>query len=298
MVEKKDRTSRLSVEKKAAMIEPDNKKISISRQAELLNLPRSSYYRWVEGSKGETADNLALMRLIDEEYTRRPFYGTRKMRDYLRRAGYQVNRKRVQRLMRLMGLKSVAPTPNTSKPAPEHKVYPYLLRGKAINRSNQVWCTDLTYIRLRGGFVYLVAIMDWYSRKVLSWEVSASMEDSFCVSALERALRLYPAPEIFNSDQGSQFTGKDFTGVLKDAGVTISMDGKGRCMDNIFIERLWRSVKYEEIYLNEYETVGELRKSLAKYFHFYNQERPHQTFGEATPLEVYRQGLSANEKAA
>lgn len=280
------------------MIEPGNKKISISRQAELLNLPRSSYYRWVEGSKGETAENLALMRLIDEEYTRRPFYGTRKMRDYLRRAGYQVNRKRVQRLMRLMGLKSVAPTPNTSKPAPEHKVYPYLLRGKAINRPNQVWCTDLTYIRLRGGFVYLVAIMDWYSRKVLSWEVSASMEDSFCVSALERALRLYPAPEIFNSDQGSQFTGKDFTGVLKDAGVTISMDGKGRCMDNIFIERLWRSVKYEEIYLKEYETVDELRKSLAKYFRFYNQERPHQTFGEATPLEVYRQGLSSDEKAA
>jgi putative transposase len=231
LVEKKDRTSRLSVEKKASMIEPGNKQISISRQAELLNLSRSSYYRWIEGSKGETADNLALMRLIDEEYTRRPFYGTRKMRDYLRRAGYQVNRKRVQRLMRLMGLKSVAPTPNTSKPAPEHKVYPYLLRGKAIHRSNQVWCTDLTYIRLKGGFVYLVAIMDWYSRKVLSWEVSASMEDSFCVSALERALRLYPAPEIFNSDQGSQFTGKDFTGVLKGAAVTISMDGKGRCMD-------------------------------------------------------------------
>ena len=280
------------------MIEPGNEHISVSRQAKLLNLPRSSYYRWVEGSNGEAADNLALMRLIDEEYTRRPFYGSRKMRDYLRRAGYQVNRKRIQRLMRLMGLRSVAPTPNTSKPAPEHKVYPYLLRGKEISRSNQVWCTDLTYIRLKGGFVYLVAIMDWYSRKVLSWEVSASMEDSFCVSALERALRLYPAPEIFNSDQGSQFTGRDFTDVLKGAGVTISMDGKGRCMDNIFIERLWRSVKYEEIYLKEYETVDALRKSLAKYFHFYNQERPHQTFGQATPLEVYRQGMSANEKAA
>jgi len=177
-------------------------------------------------------------------------------------------------------------------------VYPYLLRGKEINRSNQVWCTDLTYIRLKGGFVYLVAIMDWYSRKVLSWEVSASMEDSFCVSALERALRLYPAPEIFNSDQGSQFTSKHFTGVLKEAGITISMDGKGRCMDNIFIERLWRSVKYEEIYLKEYETVDALIQSLSKYFDFYNQERPHQTFGEATPEEVYRQGLTLDEKAA
>ncbi len=286
------------MEEKAAMIEPDHKRISVSRQAELLNLPRSSYYRWIKGGKGETDENLDLMRLIDEEYTRRPFYGSRKMRDYLRRQGYRVNRKRVRRLMRLMGLRSLAPTPDTSKPAPEHKVYPYLLRGMEINRPNQVWCTDVTYIRLRGGFVYLVAIMDWYSRKVLSWEVSASMEASFCVSALERALRLYPAPEIFNSDQGSQFTSKDFTGTLKDAGVTISMDGKGRCMDNIFIERLWRSVKYEEIYLKDYETVDELRKSLAKYFHFYNQERPHQSFGEATPLEVYRQGLTPAREAA
>lgn len=280
------------------MIEPGNEQISVSRQTELLALARSSYYRWVEGGKGEAAENLELMRLIDEEYTRRPFYGTRKMRDYLRRAGHPVNRKRIQRLMRLMGLSSVAPTPDTSKPAAEHKVYPYLLRGKEINRSNQVWCTDLTYIRLKGGFVYLVAIMDWYSRKVLSWEVSASMEDSFCVSALERALRLYPAPEIFNSDQGSQFTSKHFTGVLKEAGITISMDGKGRCMDNIFIERLWRSVKYEEIYLKEYETVDALIQSLSKYFDFYNQERPHQTFGEATPEEVYRQGLTLDEKAA
>jgi putative transposase len=286
------------VQEKTAMIEPDNRKISVRRQFDLLNLPRSSYYRRIVSGQGETAENLELMRLIDEEYTRRPFYGTRKMRDYLRRTGHKVNRKRVQRLMRLMGLRSVAPTPNTSKPAPEHKVYPYLLRGMTISRPNQVWCTDLTYIRLKGGFVYLVAVMDWYSRKVLSWEVSASMDDSFCVSALERALRLYPAPEIFNSDQGSQFTGKDFTGVLKSAGVKISMDGKGRCMDNIFIERLWRSVKYEEIYLKDYETVNELRKSLAKYFHFYNQERPHQTFGGATPMEVYRRGLAIKEKAA
>lgn len=270
------------------MIDPHHKQLSIVRQCDLLNLPRATYYghtNWV----GESEENLNFMRLIDEEYTRHPFYGSRKMRDYLRRNGHQVNRKRVQRLMRKMGIKSVAPGPNTSKPCPEHKVYPYLLRGLAINRANQVWCTDITYIRMDGGFVYLVAIMDWYSRKVLSWEVSTSMEDSFCVSALERALRLYPKPEIFNSDQGSQYTGKDFTAVLKDHDITISMDGKGRCMDNIFIERLWRSVKYEEIYLNEYATTDTLRKALRKYFHFYNTERPHQTFDGATPLEVYEQ---------
>lgn len=280
------------------MIEPSHHKLGIGRQCELLSLPRSSYYRWLGGGQGESAENLALMTLIDEQYTRRPFYGSRKMRDHLRRQGHKVNRKRVQRLMRLMGLRSVAPTPNTSKPAKEHKVYPYLLRNTEVTRPNQVWATDITYIRLRGGFVYLVAIMDWYSRKVLSWELSSNMESSFCVSALERALRLYPAPEIFNSDQGSQFTSQGFTDVLKEHDVQISMDGKGRCMDNIFVERLWRSVKYEETYLKEYESADELRKALAKYFHFYNQERPHQTFGEATPLEVYRQGLSATGKAA
>ena len=280
------------------MIEPSHHTLGIGRQCELLSLPRSSYYRWLGGGQGESAENLALMTLIDEQYTRRPFYGSRKMRDHLRRQGHKVNRKRVQRLMRLMGLRSVAPTPNTSKPAKEHKVYPYLLRNTEVTRPNQVWATDITYIRLRGGFVYLVAIMDWYSRKVLSWELSSNMESSFCVSALERALRLYPAPEIFNSDQGSQFTSQGYTDVLKEHDVQISMDGKGRCMDNIFVERLWRSVKYEETYLKEYESADELRKALAKYFHFYNQERPHQTFGEATPLEVYRQGLSATGKAA
>jgi len=280
------------------MIELHHHQLTISRQCELLNVPRSSYYRWLGGGQGESAENLALMTLIDEEYTRRPFYGSRKMRDHLRRQGHKVNRKRVQRLMRLMGLRSVAPTPNTSKPVKAHKVYPYLLRNIEVRRPNQVWATDITYLRLRGGFVYLVAIMDWYSRKVLSWELSSSMESSFCVSALQRALRLYPAPEIFNSDQGSQFTSEAFTDVLKQHDVKISMDGKGRCMDNIFVERLWRSVKYEETYLKDYETVDELRKSLAKYFHFYNQERPHQTFGEATPVEVYRQGLVLNGAAA
>ena len=270
------------------MIEPLHKKLSVSRQCELLNLPRSSYYR-KDRQIGETEYNLELMRLLDEAYTRRPFYGSRKLRKYLNDLGYKVNRKRVQRLMKVMGIQSVAPGPNTSKPAPQHKVYPYLLRNIEITRANQAWCTDITYIRLKGGFVYLVAIMDWYSRKVLSWEVSSTMDDSFCVSALERALRLYPKPEIFNSDQGSQFTGKAFTSVLKDADIKISMDGKGRCMDNIFIERLWRSVKYEEIYLNDYESVDQLRRALGKYFYFYNEERPHQHFDYQTPMAVYQE---------
>ena len=277
------------------MIEPLHKKLSVSRQCELLNLPRSSYYR-KDRQIGETEYNLELMRLLDEAYTRRPFYGSRKLRKYLNDLGYKVNRKRVQRLMKVMGIQSVAPGPNTSKPAPQHKVYPYLLRNIEITRANQAWCTDITYIRLKGGFVYLVAIMDWYSRKVLSWEVSSTMDDSFCVSALERALRLYPKPEIFNSDQGSQFTGKAFTSVLKDADIKISMDGKGRCMDNIFIERLWRSVKYEEIYLNDYESVDQLRRALGKYFYFYNEERPHQHFDYQTPMAVYQESI-AREKS-
>jgi len=268
------------------MIEPNHSKISIQRQCELVSLPRSSYYRTPSAGQ-ETAENLALMRMIDEEYLRRPFYGTRKMRDYLNREGYPVCRKRVRRLMLKMGLISVAPKPNTSRPGTKHKIYPYLLRGLTIDRPNQVWCTDITYIRLHGGFVYLVAVMDWYSRQVLSWEVSVTMDESFCVSALERALRLHPKPEIFNTDQGAQFTGKAFTDTLKDADIRISMDGKGRALDNIMIERLWRSVKYEEIYLNEYPSADALRKSLKKYFHFYNTERPHQSFDGATPREMY-----------
>lgn len=270
------------------MVEPGNSELSLYRQCQLVDVPRSTYYRLRGKAAQESAENLKLMALIDEEYTRHPYYGSRKMRDWLNRLGYRVNRKRVRRLMRKMGLRSVAPTPNTSKPAPEHKVYPYLLRDLAITESNQVWCTDITYVPLEGGFVYLVAIMDWYSRKVLSWEVSTTMTADFCVSALERALRLYPKPEIFNSDQGSQFTGEDFTGVLKDHGVKISMDGKGRCMDNIFIERLWRSVKYEDIYIKEYESVEDLRKGLKRYFQHYNTNRPHQTFEGKTPSEMYR----------
>ena len=270
------------------MIDAGEAKLSISRQCELLALPRGSYYRLAMCS--ESAENLTLMRLIDEIYLQHPFYGSRQMRNHLNRhKGYGINRKRVQRLMRLIGLVSVAPGPHTSKPGKgkQHQIYPYLLRGRVIDRPNEVWCTDITYIPMKHGFVYLVAVMDWYSRYVLSWEVANSMDESFCVSALERALRLYGTPEIFNTDQGAQFTGKAFTDVLKANDIRISMDGKGRAMDNIFIERLWRSVKYEEVYLKEYQDVEQLRKSLKKYFHFYSTLRPHQTFGGMTPHEVY-----------
>ncbi len=285
----------MSAGEKKKMMEPDNNRISISKQCELLRLPRSSYYLDVQ--EDESEQNLKLMRLIDEEYTKHPFLGTRKMRDFLRRKGHKVNRKRVQRLMRIMGIQSVAPKPNTSKPMKKHKIYPYLLGGLDINYSNHVWCADVTYLRMPGGFVYLVAVMDWYSRNVLSWEVSITMDDSFCVSALERAIRIYGKPKIFNTDQGSQFTGDDFTDVLKNNEITISMDGKGRAMDNIMIERLWRSVKYEEIYLNEYSSVTVLKGNLKKYFLYYNTERTHASFGEVTPSEVYSAGFKIAEAA-
>jgi putative transposase len=219
------------------------------------------------------------------------------MRDFLQRRGYKINRKRVQRLMRLMGLESIAPRKRTTVPGKDHKIYPYLLRGLEVNDSNQVWCSDITYIRLRGGFVYLTVVMDWYSRYVLAWEISVTMEESFCVSALERALRCYSSPEVFNTDQGSQYTGTAFSGVLKDHGIRISMDGKGRAMDNIMVERLWRTVKYEDIYTRDYESVEELVKGLRTYFAFYNNERPHQTFGGRTPAEVYW-GTSELRKSA
>jgi len=276
----------LSIAGKKECIESDHPHLSIQRQCELIELPRSSYYRNAKGCQ-ESPENLKLMRLIDKEYTRHPFYGSRQIRNYLRRFGHKVNRKRVQRLMRKMGIQSIAPKPNTSKAHPAHKVYPYLLRGMNINHVNQVWCSDLTYIRLPKGFVYLTAVMDWHSRYVLSWEVSVSMDSEFCVSALERALRCWGKPDIFNTDQGSQYTSHEFTNVLKKSDVKISMDGKGRAIDNIFIERLWRSVKYEEIYLNEYSSVSALRKALKAYFNFYNRERPHQSFNGLTPAEVY-----------
>lgn len=269
------------------MIDREDKSISVRRQCELVGLSRSSYYR---DPQGESEDNLMYMRLMDEEYTRHPFFGSRGMRDYLRRLDYGVNRKRMQRLMRVMCLVSVAPQKRTSVPAPGHKIYQYLLCKLDINRPDHVWCSDITYIRLKRGFVFLSAVMDWHSRYVLSWEVSVTIDDSFCVSALERALRCHGSPEIFNTDQGGQYTGNAFTGVLKDHGVRISMDGRGRATDNIVIERFWRSLKYEDIYLKDYETVDELNDGLRDYFHWYNNSRSHQTLKGRTPAEIYCEG--------
>jgi putative transposase len=226
------------------------------------------------------------MRLLDEKYTQTPFYGVMRMMVWLRKAGHVVNPKRIRRLMRLMGLEAIYPKPRLSLGGPGHKIYPYLLSGVPIERSNQVWSTDITYIRLRHGFVYLVAVMDWYSRYVLSWEISVTMETSFCIAALEWALRR-GRPEIFNSDQGAQFTSHDFTKRLLDEGIQISMDGRGRVFDNIFIERLWRALKYEDIYLKDYVDVPMLIAGLGCYFDFYNRERPHQSLGYRTPASVY-----------
>jgi len=226
------------------MIDPGHGRFSIARQCSLVSISRSSFY--YEG-KGESPLNLELMRLIDEQFLETPWYGSRQMARHLRRQGYCVGRKRVRRLMRLMGLQAIYQKPRTSDPHPDHRIYPYLLHGLVIDRPNQVWCTDITYIPMRRGFLYLVAIMDWASRKVLAWRLSNTMDVDFCVEALEEALARYGTPAIFNSDQGSQFTSLDFTGVLKNADVAISMDGRGRCMDNIFIERLWRSLKYEAV---------------------------------------------------
>jgi len=227
------------------------------------------------------------MRLIDEQYLKTPTWGSRSMRNHLRRLGYKINRKRVQRLMRLMGLEAIYPRPKTSRPHPEHKVYPYLLRNLNIERPNQVWCTDITYIPMNRGFMYLVAIMDWHSRKVLSWRLSNTMETDFCVEAVEEAIRRYGTPEIFNTDQGSQFTSDDFTGVLKGHDIDISMDGRGRAQDNIFIERLWWSLKYNYIYLRSFNNGAGLRRGLRGWFSFYNQERFHQALDNLTPDEVY-----------
>ena len=234
--------------------------------------------------------DLRLLRLIDEEYTRRPFYGSRRMVQSLRQQGYSVNRKRVQRLMRQLGLAGMAPGPQTSRAHPQHKVYPYLLRGLPITRPDQVWSADITYVRLAQGFGYLVAIIDWYSRRVMGWMLSNTLDADFCVDCLQEALRVHGRPEIFNTDQGVQFTSEAFTGVLKVAEVAISMDGRGRALDNVFVERLWRSVKYEDIFLKGYETLSDLRLGLEAYFRYYNQERPHQGLGNRTPETVHQQG--------
>jgi putative transposase len=263
--------------------------LAVKRQCVLAKVSRANAYA-LRKEHTVCQITLTLKHLIDEEYTRHPFYGARRMVVYLARMGHVVNRKRVQRLMRQMGLAGMAPGPNTSKGHPEHKVYPYLLRGVSVTRPNQVWSTDITYIRLARGFAYLVAIIDWYSRRVLGWRISNSMDASFCVECLQETIKMHGKPEVFNSDQGSQFTSEAFTGVLKAHQITISMDGRGRAFDNIFVERLWRNVKYEDVYLNGYSTMSELLLGLAKYFVFYNQERPHKSLGNQTPQMVYDSG--------
>jgi len=233
-------------------------------------------------------ENLLLMRLLDEQYTRTPFYGIKKMTAWLGTQGYEVNHKRVARLLRLMGLMAVSPKPRLSQPGEQIVRYPYLLRGLTITRNNQVWSTDITYIRLRGGFLYLVAIIDWFSRYVLAWQTSITLETAFCLEALDQAFQ-NAQPEIFNNDQGSQFTSHEFVNRLKAADVRISWDGRGRALDNIFVERLWRSVKYEEVYIKDYQTIGEAEKGLKEYFQFYNQDRLHQSLEYRTPAQVYYQ---------
>ncbi len=255
-----------------------------TRRCELLDVARSTaYYR----PELVSAQDLALMRLIDEIHLQWPFYGSRRLRDELEERGHTVNRKRVQRLMRQMGLVALYPRRRTSQPGKGHKIYPYLLRDLSIERANQVWATDLCYLPMAKGFMYLVAIMDWHTRRVLSWRVSNTLDTQFCIEALEEALQRFGAPEIFNTDQGAQFASEAFTEVLKDHGVAISMDGKGRWVDNVFVERLWRSVKYEDVYLRAYETPAELRMGLTRYFQFYNTRRRHSALDRRTPDAVY-----------
>jgi putative transposase len=265
------------------MIERDHAELSIRQQCHLIGLNRASYYY---EATTETSENLALMRLMDQEYMRHPFLGSRRMREYLCRQGYQAGRKRIQRLMRIMGIEALYPKPKLSKGHPDHRVYPYLLRDLKIVCPNQVWSTDITYVPMPNGFMYLVAVIDWYSRYVLSWQLSNTLDGHFCLDALEEALE-QSTPDIFNTDQGVQFTAHRFTGRLEGAGISISMDGRGRALDNIFIERFWRSVKYEEIYLKSYEDVPALEGGLTSYMAYYNTERPHQSLGYKTPAEVH-----------
>lgn len=265
------------------LIDSDHQQLSLRRQCQLLGLARSSFYY---EPRPESESDLLLMRLLDEQYTRTPFYGIRRMTAWLKQQGHQANHKRVQRLLRLMGLEAIYPKPKLSQPAPGHRIYPYLLRGVRIERVNQVWSSDITYVRLVGGFVYLVAIIDWFSRYVLAWEISVTLDSNFCVSALERAL-LRGQPEVFNTDQGAQFTSLAFTGQLLEREIRISMDGRGRALDNIFVERLWRTVKYEDIYLKDYANVPAVQGGLGRYFRFYNGERLHQSLNYRTPAAVH-----------
>jgi putative transposase len=285
----------MSRAERRALVERENPALPVSQQCRLLEVPRSTVYRQPAEI---SAEDLAIMALIDRQYLARPYYGSRRMAAWLANQGHIVNRKRVQRLMRLLGRVAIYQRPSTSKPAAAHKIYPYLLGGLAIDRANQVWCSDVTYIPMAKGFLYLVVIMDWASRAVLTWRLSNTLGADFCVGALEEALSRYGRPEIFNTDQGSQFTSDDFTGTLKRHGVTISMDGKGRCMDNIFVERLWRSLKYEEVYLNAYASlprrkpgVAEAKTGIGAWLGFYNEERQHQSLGYRTPRQIYEEGL-------
>lgn len=280
------------------MVEKENKDVSLKKQCDLLGICRSSLY-YKPSSASE--EDLELMRKIDEQYLKTPFYGYRRITVCLQREGYAVSFKKVRRLMRLMGLEAIYQRPRTSKSHPGHKIYPYLLKDMAIERPNQVWTTDITYLPMRRGFLYLVALMDWVSRYVLSWRLSNTLEADFCIDALEEALSLFGIPEVHNSDQGSQFTSQSYVGILTANGIQVSMDGRGRFLDNIFVERLWRSLKYEEVYLNAYETVADARRSIGAYFHFYNNERPHEALGYKTPKEIFSRnarpdGLVENSK--
>ena len=266
------------------MIEPANANLPIGKQCKLLSIPRSSFYYQ---PKGETALNLMLMRLIDEQFLETPFFGVRQMTWHLRNDGHVVNEKRIRRLMRLMGLMPIYQKPNTSKAAKGHMTYPYLLRGLRVDRPNQVWCSDITYLPMRRGFLYLVAIMDWHTRKVLAWRISNTLEADFCVEALNEAIHKFGPPEIMNTDQGSQFTSFAWTDRLRRSGVRISMDGKGRFLDNIFVERLWRSLKYECVYLHAWETGSEAKAGVGKWIDFYNRKRPHSALGGRPPAVVY-----------
>ncbi len=259
--------------------------MSVREQTKILDINRSSlYYKLMKVKK----DDFKIMRLIDEQYLKTPFYGTRKMNVMLKKKGFKVNRKRVQRLMKIMGIEAIYPKKNLSRRNHDHKIYPYLLRDISIDHSNQVWCTDITYLPMKNGFVYLVAILDWYSRRVISWRIGTTLDTSFCIDALEEALRC-GKPEIFNTDQGCQFTSDAFTSMLKKNDIRISMDGKGRAIDNIIVERFWRSLKYEKIYLNEFSTIEEIKNAVREYIVFYNSERFHETLEYNTPDEVYRE---------
>ena len=280
MVKKKTRSV---LPRLKSLIEPSHPELSVSQQCKLLGVSRSTYYY----TPRESEENELYKSLIFQEYIKHPFYGYRKITKALVKQGYKVNRKRILRLMREMAIQAIYPKPNLSKPVQEHKKYPYLLRGMEIKRANQAWATDITYIRVPSGFIYLVAILDIFSRKILSWKISNTLDVNFCREALDEAIKKYGKPEIFNSDQGSQFTSKDFTGRLEELNIKISMDGKGRALDNIYIERFWRSLKYENIYIVKYESMKECKEGVKRYFEFYNTERFHQSLDYKTPDEIY-----------